>query len=168
MSSKKFKSLLIENMRVCQRGWAGRPQARYPKTPHFYWLALGQPGTPTPHFYRQGLGQPGLPTPHFYRQGPGPARPQARASPGPNPSLLWTRPGPARPPPNPSLLSTGPGPAQPPNPSLLSTGPGPARPPTPHFYRQETLTFIDRALASLAPKALTFIDTTWTSPAPNP
>ena len=60
-------------MRVCQRGLAGRPWARNPKTPHFYWLAspgpkpltvinaLGQPGPPTPHFYRRALGQPGPP-----------------------------------------------------------------------------------------------------------
>ena len=45
---------------VCQRGWAGRPWARNPKTPHFYWL---------------GLGRPGPPQPLTFIDGPGPARP---------------------------------------------------------------------------------------------
>ena len=39
----------------------------------------------------------------------------------------------------------------PPKPSLLSTGPGPARPPIPHFYREESLTFIDRARPARPP-----------------
>ena len=50
--------------------------------------------------------------------------------------------------------------------------PGPASP-TPHFYRQglvrpgpQTLTFIDRAWATLAPQPLTFIDGAWAGPAP--
>ena len=74
-------------MRVCQRGWAGRPWARNPKTPHFYWLGLGRPGPP------QSL---------TFIDGPGPARPPKALTfiDGP-----WARPAH----PNPSLLSTGPG-----------------------------------------------------------
>ena len=36
-------------------------------------------------------------------------------------------------------------------------------PPTPHFYRQEPLTFIDRALASPAPQPLTSVGQPLTS-----
>ena len=74
-------------MRVCQRGWAGRPWARNPKTPHFHWLALGQPGPPTPSLLSTG---------------PGPARP---------PKVLtfidrpWASPAHL----NPSLVAAGPG-----------------------------------------------------------
>ena len=83
-----------QDLRVCQRGWAGRPWARNPKTPHFYWLALGQPGHPKPSLLStKAWAGPAPQTPHFYR----------RAWAGPahlNPSLLWTGPGQ----PNPSLL----------------------------------------------------------------
>ena len=34
----------VKHVRVRQIGWAGRPWARNPKTPHFYWLGLGRPG----------------------------------------------------------------------------------------------------------------------------
>ena len=47
-------------------------------------------------------------------------------------------------------------------------GPGQPGPQTPHFYRQEPLTFIDRALASPAPQPLTFIDRAQASLAPTP
>ena len=85
-------------MRVCQIGWAGRPWARNPKTPHFYWLGLGRPGPPNPSLLSTGPGPArSSQIPHFYRRA------------GARPAHL-----------NPSLLSTGPGP---PNPSLLLARP---------------------------------------------
>ena len=85
-------------MRVCQIGWAGRPWARNPKTPRFYWL---------------GLGRPGPAQPLTFIDGPGPARPPKALTfiDGP-----WARPAHL----NPSLLSTG---AGQPNPSLLLARP---------------------------------------------
>ena len=47
-------------MRACQRGWAGRPWARNPKTLHFYWLGLGRPGPPQPLTF---IDKPGLARP---------------------------------------------------------------------------------------------------------
>ena len=87
-----------QDMRVCQRGWAGRPWARNPKTPHFYWLGLGRPGPPQPLTFIDGPGPARLPKALTFIDGP------------------WARPAH----PNPSLLSTGPGP---PNPSLLLARP---------------------------------------------
>ena len=83
-----------KHMRVCQRGWAGRPWARYPKTPHFYWLGLGRPGPPQPLTFIDGPGPARPPKALTFIDGPW-ARPAH-----PNPSLLSTRPSP----PNPSLL----------------------------------------------------------------
>ena len=98
----------IKHVRVCQRGWAGRPRARNPKP----LTSIG----PKPLTFIDRPGQPGLLIPHFHRQAP--------ASPAPNPSLLSTEPRPARPPtsigqtlrfywPDPSLLSARPGRAVP-------------------------------------------------------
>ena len=78
-------------VRVCQIGWAGRPWARNPKTPHFYWLGLGRPGPPNPSLLSTGPG-PARPTqiPHFYRWGQAPQTPHFY---WPDPSLLSARPG---------------------------------------------------------------------------
>ena len=83
--------LSSKHLRVCQRGWASRPWACNPKSPHFYWLALNQPspqsltfidsaGPPKALTFIDGPG-PAWPTliPHFY--------PQGTAS--PNPHFYW-------------------------------------------------------------------------------
>ena len=101
-------SLQIDSidLRVCRIGWAGRPWARNPKIPHFYWLALGQPGHPKPSLLSTGPGPARPPKALTFIEGPGPARPsqiphfyrwawlpQTPHFYWPDPSLLSARPG---------------------------------------------------------------------------
>ena len=59
-------------MRVCQRGWAGRPG---PQPFTFIDWPWASPASPTPHFYRQGLSRPGPPEPFTFIDGAcGPGR----------------------------------------------------------------------------------------------
>ena len=109
-------------MRVCQKGWAGQPWARNPKTPHFYRLGLGRPGPPNPSLLSTGPGPARLPksltfidrawagpapqSRHFHRRALGPPGPPKSltfidgAQPPQTPHFCW---------PDPSLLSARPG-----------------------------------------------------------
>ena len=124
-----------DHVRVCQIGWAGRPWARNPKTPHFYWLGLGRPSPPNPSLLSTGPGPARPPKSLTFIDGPGPARPtqiphfyrlgQASLTPHfywPDPSLLSARPGgvtpglpqpglPRMPPERPAPISPGLGPS---------------------------------------------------------